>query len=140
MIASPHRVAQILAMPDSRTVLVVDDSEVVRTLFADLLKIWGYAALSASNEAQALAIAEQHPVDAVFTDLQLPGGSGLDLCRQFRAIAQERGKPLPVWLMSGSDHKDYTVEAGEAGAIGFVRKPFNPADVSRRLSEAMAQK
>ena len=116
-------------------ILVIDDSEVIRVLFAHLLRRWGFLVITASDAASGLAIAAAEAVDAVFTDLELPEKSGLEVCRTLRGIAEAQGRELPVWLMSGSDDRDYTAEATEAGARGFIRKPFNPADVSQRLTE-----
>ena len=124
-------------MVQPHTVLVVDDSEVIRVMFAELLQLWGYRALTASDPTQALHLAGTEPVDAVFTDLQLGGKTGLELCRELQGVAQQRGRALPVWLMSGSDERDYSVEAAEAGASGFLRKPFKPSEVVRKLGERL---
>ena len=122
------------------TVLVVDDSEVIRVMSSDFLCLWGYKPLTAADGAQGLRMAIDQEVDAVFTDLQLGMKSGLDLCRELRVVAEQRGRELPVWLMSGSDDRDYTNEAAAAGAIGFFRKPFSPSDVARRLAEIVPKK
>lgn len=100
--------------------------------------MWGYQSVTATDAAQALTVAGSAAVDAVFTDLQLGGTSGLELCRELRQIAHQRGRELPVWLMSGSDLRDYSVEATAAGAMGFFRKPFNPHDIERRLTAAFS--
>ncbi len=122
------------------TVLVVDDSEVIRVMLSDFLRIWGYQPVTACDSASALELAGRGQVDAVFTDLQIGDKTGLDLCRELRAMSEHRGRPMPVWLMSGSDQMDYSVEATEAGAVGFFRKPFNPADIAQRLAAAVPNK
>jgi DNA-binding response OmpR family regulator len=124
-------------MVQTRTVLVVDDSEVIRVMLCDLLRLWGYKPVTACDGSEALRLVLAEPIDAVFTDLQLGAINGLELCRELRSSAQGRGHTLPIWLMSGSDDKDYSAEAAEAGAIGFLRKPFNPADVARRLAAVL---
>ena len=120
----------------ARRILVIDDSEVIRFLFSELLRRWGYAVVTAADAATGLAIAAAETIDAVFTDLELPERSGLELCRTLSAMAGKQGRELPIWLMSGSDLRDYSAEAVQAGARGFLRKPFNPLDVARQLSEA----
>jgi DNA-binding response OmpR family regulator len=117
------------------TILVVDDSEVIRVMLSDLLRLWGYNPVTAPDGTLALRLAESGEVDAVFTDLQLGEKSGLDLCRDLRRVAEQRGRKLPVWLMSGSDDRDFSAEALEAGALGFFRKPFSPLEIARRLGE-----
>jgi two-component system, response regulator, stage 0 sporulation protein F len=117
------------------TILVVDDSELIRVMLSDLLRLWGYNPVTAPDGALALRLAETGEVDAVFTDLQLGEKNGLDLCRDLRRVAEQRGRKLPVWLMSGSDDRDFSAEALEAGALGFFRKPFSPLEIARRLGE-----
>ena len=109
-------------------------------MLSDFLCLWGYKPLTAADGAQGLRVAIDEHVDAVFTDLQLGAKSGLDLCRELRAVADRRGRKLPVWLMSGSDDRDYTREAAAAGAIGIFRKPFSPSEVARRLAEVVPSK
>src|SRR5437879_6376772 len=69
--------------PSSPTVLVVEDESSIRAIIKLSLEMKGYRVLSASEGAEALQLAEQHPgpIDLVITDILLPGMSGSDVVR-----------------------------------------------------------
>lgn len=71
-------------LPRPTTVLVVDDEPDIRTLLTTLLAMEGYAALSASDHEQALALFNANEVDLVIVDLLMPGQNGVTLLKQFK--------------------------------------------------------
>jgi CheY-like chemotaxis protein len=114
-----------------RTILVVDDSELVRTLLGNLLTGWGYAVVMTDDPELALKVVDEQRIDAVLTDLHLAGEIGTNLCRRLSQRADHGTRP--VWLMSGSEVRDLTDDALMSGAIGFLRKPFKPAELREKL-------
>lgn len=103
-----------------RTVLVVDDKEMMRDSVAATLSRAGMRVVTAINGESAIAsIAERRP-DAVVTDLKMPGLSGLELIERIRQFDDE----LPIVLMTAFGTVETAVEAMRNGAFDYVTKPF----------------
>lgn len=107
-----------LTMP---TVLLTDDDPDFRVLLATWLKASGYRIHVAASGSEALAIAKQHRLDVVITDLKMPGLSGLDLL----TILKERDPEVEVIFLSGAADMEATIEALREGrAFDFLLKPL----------------
>jgi two-component system, OmpR family, KDP operon response regulator KdpE len=113
-------------------ILVVDDErEIVRAL-QRALKAHGYAVLTASSGEEAVElVANQHP-DLLLLDLLLPGMSGLEVCRQVRAVSN-----VPIIVLSVKDAERDKVEALDLGADDYVAKPFGIDEVLARVRGAL---
>ncbi|MEP6781461.1 MAG: PAS domain S-box protein [Gemmatimonadaceae bacterium] len=117
----------------TETVLVVEDEDGVRELVRRLLTQQGYTVLMATNADEALEVFRREPIDALLTDVVMPGGSGPELARSLR---QER-PDLKVIYMSGYT-EDAIVHRGVIGAdIDFLHKPFTAASLGRKLREVL---
>jgi DNA-binding NtrC family response regulator len=102
-----------------RTVLVVEDEPFIRILLADTLEHEGYDVLEAANVLEAVAILGQREIDAVVTDVDMPGGlNGLDLAR----MISDTHKNVPVIVASGR-HRPLPDELPD-GAV-FMAKPYD---------------
>jgi len=101
-----------------RTVLIVEDEFLIRLVLADTLADAGYDVIEAGNVLEAVAVLGQQTVDAVITDIDMPGGlNGLDLARMISATQRD----VPVIVASGR-HRLQPDELPE-NAI-FVPKPY----------------
>ncbi len=74
----------------AKVVLVVDDSKAQRRILSVNLARWGYTVLEAGSGAEALEICKSNGVDLVVSDWMMPGMNGLDFCKAFRALRQDR--------------------------------------------------
>lgn len=111
--------------------LVVDDDEGLRALVRDALENGGYTALEAATREEAFRLARQRPPDLVVTDIEMPGGSGYEVCRAFR---EEFGAELPIIILSGTRTEAYDRVAGfEFGADDYIVKPFDPEELRVRV-------
>ncbi len=119
-----------------RTILVVDDEEVVRILVARALVDAGYRVLEATHGAAALAMLESglRDVDLVVCDLVMPALSGRDLARWLGAHRPE----LPVLLISGYPLPYLEAHDLYDPAIPLLRKPFLPSRLIEAVEEALA--
>lgn len=110
---------------NNRKVLVVDDEEVVRVLFENLLVEDGLQYLSAADAASAVEMVEGQQPALVLVDKNLPDRSGLDL------IAELKGRhPLVEFIMiTGYASLDSAVKAMELGAFSYLTKPFDDIEV-----------
>ncbi|NOU31701.1 MAG: response regulator, partial [Polyangiaceae bacterium] len=101
-------------------VLFVDDDEAMRGLMDMRLTNRGFSVKTASSAAAALEAIAQGPFDAVVTDINMQGGTGLQLCRQ----VMEARPNLPVILVTAFGSLASAIAAIRAGAYDFLPKPF----------------
>ncbi|MGZ8286444.1 MAG: PAS domain S-box protein [Allosphingosinicella sp.] len=118
--------------PRGLNVLLVEDNDHVREFAHHLLDELGYRVVSAASGEEALERLEAEPVDILFSDVVMPGLSGVELAR----LARERDPSLPVLLASG-----YSEEiVGAAGAdFEIVRKPYDLNGIEAALGAALEQ-
>jgi DNA-binding response OmpR family regulator len=110
------------------TVLVVDDEPTVRDIVVRYLERDGHRALEADDADSARAALERHSPSLVVLDIMLPGGSGLELCREIR----ERSE-LPVIMLSARADEADRIVGLELGADDYVTKPFSPRELTARV-------
>lgn len=118
-----------------RTV-VVEDHPVFRSALVELLAGSGRLDVVADFDdvTGVAAHVAAHPVDLVVCDMHLPSGSGLELCRELRALE----RPPQVCVLSADCRLDAVLAAREAGAAGFVQKGTGPDEVVALLVSAAA--
>ncbi len=125
------------ASPEMKPVriLLVDDDRLIRSLGRELLENLGYAVETAENGEEVLEQCGQGPPpELVILDFNLPGGiSGLALLQRLREI-HPAGRVL---LASGFFSKQEMAELQEAGAAGFLFKPFRVAELKSRIEEVL---
>jgi PAS domain S-box-containing protein len=120
------------------TVLLAEDSDVVRRLLHEILTAQGYTLLEARHGAEALQMSRGYPgkIDLLVTDMVMPQMSGRELAHH---LAPER-PDMKILYMSG-----YTEEAIARDGVldpgtAFLEKPFTPASISRKVRELLDQK
>lgn len=105
----------------NKTILLVEDDDVVRMLTVEVLEELGYRVLEAENGPDALAIIESdQALDLLMSDIGLPGMSG----QQLMAAAHKTRPDLPVLFASGYAAQDYQTGATQA-KIATITKPFS---------------
>ena len=112
-------------------VLVVDDDDVLRSLFVEALELEGFTAIAAADGKIALDLLGREPVDAVLLDNEMPDMNGHEVLRRIRANTQTR--TLPVILVTGRGDIEDRVRGLEAGASDYVVKPVNLSELVARL-------
>jgi FixJ family two-component response regulator len=119
----------------ARTVYVVDDDEAVRDSLATLLRASGFRARSFASPLEFLADYRPQEPDCLVLDVRMPRMDGLEVQR--RLIA--RGARIAVIFISGHGDIPMAVEALRRGALDFLVKPFDDAELLRRVREAFAR-
>lgn len=114
-------------------ILVVEDDPVVARVLEIALRQAGYEVRLAQSFAEGERALEA-TVDAMILDINLPGGSGLDLLRQLG----EKGNPPPVIVLSGLKQERAVLEALGLGARDYLTKPFSPKELLLRLERYVA--
>ena len=105
-------------------ILAVDDSAAMRQMVGATLTSAGHDVQQAADGQEAFEIAETKPFDLVITDVNMPVMNGLELVRKLRTLPSYRGVPLLVLTTENSTERK--MEGKEAGATGWLVKPFNP--------------
>ena len=115
-------------------ILVVDDFSTMRRIVRNLLKELGYGnvdeAEDGKNALQKLGAGE---VDFVVTDWNMPNMTGVELLRAIRANGQLAH--LPVLMITAEARKENIIEAAQAGANGYIVKPFTAATLAEKLNK-----
>lgn len=106
----------------SKTILTIDDSASMRQMVAMTLKAGGHAVIEAGNGAEGYDRAIGQPVDAVITDLNMPIMNGIEFIRKYRQHPSSKG--VPIILLTTESDDELKREAREAGATGWIVKPF----------------
>jgi diguanylate cyclase (GGDEF)-like protein len=116
-------------------VLVVDDSRSNRVFIEGILKNHDHEILLATNGLEALIQIAQFMPDVILLDVLMPEMDGYETCR-FIANNPDT-KHIPVIILSGLDRIDDLVQAFDAGAMDFIRKPPNGVELIARVHSAM---
>lgn len=111
-----------------KRILLVEDSDTVRVLTAEYLRSCGHDVIDVVSAEQALELLARARFDILFTDLSLPGMSGLDLARE----AMDRSDDLSLILSSGFDHEPEMSVFGER--VQFLAKPYDLSALDRALA------
>jgi two-component system cell cycle response regulator len=114
-LAAPPREAQGLAAPP---VLLVDDEELTRHFYGDLLVESGFRVVAVDSGAEALAALPQHGFEAVVLDIMMPELSGLETLEQIRRIAPD----LPIIILTAHPSSQNAIAALKLGAFDFIVK------------------
>ena len=106
-----------------KKILIVEDEILLAKVMRRVLEQEGYETLAAPDIATAKRLLLSGPVDLLLSDIDLPGGTGLELCRWTRS--QPTLRATKVILCSGRLEPDLERQALEAGAVACMAKPFN---------------
>ena len=104
--------------------MVVDDSQSIKKMLEDTLEKAGYIVLSADSGQAALDIINNNNIDLLITDYLMPEMSGVELTKVVRQLPQY--KSIPILLLSTESSADEKRLARDAGATGWIVKPFDP--------------
>jgi DNA-binding response OmpR family regulator len=110
-------------------VLLVEDDQRVAEVVAHTLKPFGHAVIAYASRREAIAALASSSFDLAILDLGLPDGTGLDLCRAFRA----EGLNFPILILTARSGVAERVAGLDAGADDYLGKPFAPAELSARV-------
>lgn len=132
MLASQMIKEPVVPGPDTpRHVLVVDDSRAQRHMLSMQLRRWGYRVSEAVDALAGLDICRVTDVDFIISDWMMPGITGLEFCRRFRALGRERYGYFVV--LTSNSEKTAVADGLEAGADDFLTKPVSSDELHARL-------
>ncbi len=112
-------------------ILVVDDVVQNLQVVGTMLRNEGHDVMPASSGAQALDRVRARIPDLILLDLMMPEMDGLEVCQRLKADPATR--EIPVIFLTASNEMDHLVKGFEAGAVDYVTKPFNGAELLARV-------
>ncbi|MBI5316630.1 MAG: response regulator transcription factor [Nitrospirae bacterium] len=127
-------------------IVIVDDSRDEQTLLSTRLRAAGYEALMMADSAEAVlgmlsqdgAGQRKGEIDLILMDIMLPGVDGLEACRRIKAI--EWLRDIPIIVITVKTDEQALLAAFAAGAMDYIRKPVNPAELVARVASALTLK
>jgi DNA-binding response OmpR family regulator len=115
-------------MPDSSTILLVDDEDSIQKLLAYPLEREGFRVLQARDGEDALRLFQSEQIDLVVLDLMLPKLDGLEVCKRLRAESE-----VPIIMLTARDDELDKVLGLELGADDYITKPFSIREFRSRV-------
>ena len=117
------------------TILIVDDSASMRQMVEFTLKEAGHQVMVAEDGVMALNLAKGATSDLVITDVNMPNMDGITLIRELRALPAY--KFTPILTLTTESTTDKKREGKDAGATGWIVKPFNPEKLLATVNKVL---
>lgn len=124
---------------ETKKVIVVDDSSVMRQIIKNNLKQLGFEQsnlVDAEDGEQALKMINEGGLDLVIADWNMPRMTGVDLLKAIRADGAL--KELPFMMVTSEADKEKIMEAVQAGVNQYIVKPFNTTQLEEKIKEILA--
>lgn len=111
------------------SVLLVEDDEALAETLREFLILEGLKTTIVGDGTEAVKTFEKEKFDLLILDVELPGLTGLEVCKRFR----DSGGTAPVLMLTGRASIDDRIAGLEVGADDYLTKPFHPTELSARV-------
>jgi two-component system cell cycle sensor histidine kinase/response regulator CckA len=118
-----------------KTILVVDDAEQIRDVIKKILRSCGYTVIEAKDGETCMKVFHEHagPIHLLLADIFMTGMNGREVADRLLAARQN----IKVLFMSGHSTERVVSHGGLDPVFGFIRKPFTPETLLRKVSEIL---
>jgi DNA-binding response OmpR family regulator len=116
-------------MPNPKRILIFEDNPSIRTLLKLFCEKRGLEPLVFEDAVDAVALTVEHDPALILMDIIMPGKDGVQATRDLRRA----GVAAPIIVLTSKHYEEDRVRALEAGATGFMLKPFNPAKLDELI-------
>jgi two-component system, OmpR family, KDP operon response regulator KdpE len=116
----------------AESILVVDDNPQIRRALRAILVPQGYTIVDARSGEEALELIRQERLSLILLDVNLPGMSGIEICKEIRRTTR-----IPVMILTVRDSERDKIQAFDAGADDYIVKPFGADELGARVRAAM---
>ncbi len=116
-----------------KTILLIDDDPVVRSLASGILRKNGYNVYVAKDGSEGIDLAQKQKPDLVVTDYQMPGISGMEVLTKLK----ELNNALPVIMLTAHGDATLTIRSMKTGAFDFIEKPINPKELLSTIKNGL---
>jgi CheY-like chemotaxis protein len=120
------------------TVLIVDDSRVIRSMISKILRPGGYKLLEAISGPEALEILASNQVDLVLLDMEMAEMGGMEVLKNIKK--EEQNFHLPVLIISSTSDIETMRNVYKEGALDYFKKPFSPEELKLKVERTIKQK
>jgi len=120
----------------AEVILVVDDDDLVRMTLSVLISSLGYHCLGASDGIEAMQILKATDIDLVFSDIAMPNMDGMELLKYI----VENHKDTDAIMATGYSEKATYADVIKAGALDFIKKPIDQAELEAKLTRAFRER
>ncbi len=122
----------------SQRVLVIDDSQSIHALVRARLAHEAVELAGATNGLTGLRAALESPPDLILLDVDLPDIDGFEVCRRLKSSSATVN--VPIIFLTGASSTDEKIKGLELGAVDYVTKPFDPAELRARVRSSLRSK
>src|SRR3954465_5798510 len=119
-------------------VLIIDDSDSIHALVRARLKDEPVELLNAADGTAGLELARAKMPDLILLDVDMPDPDGFEVCRRLKADAETRD--VPVIFLTGASSTERKRQGLELGAVDYITKPFDPAELRARVRASLRTK
>ncbi len=116
-----------------KTILLIDDDPVVRSLASGILRKNGYNVHVAKDGSEGIDLTKKYHPDLVVTDYQMPGISGMEVLASLR----DYNEMLPVIMLTAHGDATLTIKSMQTGAFDFIEKPINPKELLETIKNGL---
>ena len=124
-------------MREKRKILIVDDEEPIILLLKTILNVYGYETGEVFVSKETFNKVETEKPDLIILDIAMPEMDGYEVCRKLKS--HETYKQIPIIMITALTLEQDRKMALEAGANGFIFKPFDPKDVVREIERLLSE-
>jgi len=121
----------------SHTVLIVDDSKIVRTFVKIQLVKRKFVYVEAADGEEAFELVKSRDLDLIIADLKMPRKDGLSLLAEVRALEDPVRRRIPYILLTADDDAEIGAVARTSGVTAFLQKPVNAAGLLEAVQLAL---
>jgi CheY-like chemotaxis protein len=118
-----------------KTILIVDDSVMIRRIVSQLVQQLGYKTITADNGLEGCALAIEDQPDMIIMDIEMPVMNGFEATRRIKA--DQRTAHIPVAFFTTLGSEDNIQQAREAGGIGFLNKPICKEELDQAIHDIL---
>jgi len=116
-------------------ILVADDSDMMRKIAKMALEKGGHSVVEAKNGAEAVEVASREMPSLILLDAEMPEMDGWEACKAIKANAATAN--IPVLMCTGHDLSEEPELLANAGADGYITKPYNSAQILEKVNGAL---
>jgi CheY-like chemotaxis protein len=122
---------------DKVTILVVDDSDIIRYSLKNFFGGFNFEVISCLNGLEGIQKAQEYIPDLIFLDLMMPNVNGLEMLRYIKT--DKRLKKIPVIIISGNTSKENVLAVVEAGADRIISKPLRKEVIIKTIKGLLGE-
>ncbi|GBE05827.1 MAG TPA: response regulator [Nitrospirae bacterium] len=116
-----------------KTVMVVDDEDVIRDILCTYLEKKGYKTVDLPDGQSAISYVEKKTPDVVLLDIKMPGMNGIKTCQKLSQALKPSSK-TGIMMITGYGSPENMEKSFSSGAIDVIKKPFDLEDVNQRIN------